>query len=351
MKAAPTSRNVDRFDAARTTPHRATGGHEHLRLGERITALREQLEARANARSAAQFQADVREARGFVRGFDGRSVSDGTSERYGRVVAQMRATGQRPEDAAIKNTFEYRRAALVHVTRTEVKGALHDLDRAKRTKDMNRAADAYNRVRTGLEMLRRYPPTTGNRKTDLTRRSVYAGPSRADPDRSNGKRVSLSGLHDDWRDAVQREAPAREQAAFAVMALTGARPAEVRGTKVRQDGDTVTLAIRGAKVDESRGVPVRTLAFSRDELASTQAGRDLTDWLGAREQRTVAHDGSVEAFRERVSRAADRAGLPQVSAYTYRHAAARDLKNEGASREEIAERMGHRSDRSQSVYG
>ncbi|EED96862.1 tyrosine-type recombinase/integrase [Burkholderia multivorans] len=37
--------------------------------------------------------------------------------------------------------------------------------------------------------------------------------------------------------------------------------------------------------------------------------------------------------------------------HTYRHAAARDMKNEGVSREAIAERLGHRSERSQSVYG
>lgn len=352
MATVPNSRNVDRFDSVRTTPHRAPGGHERLRLTERVTALRERLEARADARSAAQLQADVREARGFVRGFDSRAVSDRTADRYGRVVARMRAAGERPEDAAgSKNTFEYRRAALVHVTRIEIKSALRDLDRAKRSKDLDRAAEAYNRVRAGLETLRRYPPTTGNREADRMRRSAYNGPARAAPDRSNGKRASLSGLPDDWRDALQRAAPDRDRAAFAVMALTGARPAEVRGTKVRQHGDTVTLTIRGAKVDDARGIDVRTLTFTRDELAASQAGRDLSDWLGAREQRTVTHTGSVEAFRERVGRAADRASLPQVSAYTYRHSAARDMKNEGISREAIAERLGHRSERSQSVYG
>lgn len=351
MTTAPTHRTPDRFDAVRTTPHRATGAHEALRFGERITALRERLEARADARLAARLQADVREARGFVRGFNARDVSDRTSERYGRVVARMRTTGQRPETAASNNTFEYRRAALVHVTRVEVKDALRDLDRAKRSKDIDRAAEAYNRVRDGLETLRRYPPSTGNREADLERRSVYAGPSRTDPARSNGKRASLSGLPDDWRDAVQREAPERDRAAFAVMALTGARPAEVRGTKIRQDGDSVKFTIRGAKFDTMRGLDVRTVTITRDELADTQAGRDLSDWLGTRGQRTVTHAGSVESFRERVGRAADRAGMPQVSAYTYRHAAARDLKNNGIERQEIAARLGHRSERSQSVYG
>lgn len=348
MANAPTTRNVDRFDVMRSAPRQA---RDHLRLGERVTALRERLEARADTRAAAQLRTDVREARGFVRGFDARDVSAKTSTRYDRAVAQMREAGQRPEDAASKNTFEYRRAALVHVTRKEMKSALRDLDRYRRAGDVGRAAAAYSRVRDGLETLRRYPPTTGSREADMARRSAFTGPSRADPDKSNGKRASLAGLHADWREAVQREAPAQDRAAFAVLALTGSRPVEVRGARVRQDGDTVTLTIRGAKLDDTRGVDVRTLSYARDELTGTQAGRDLLDWLGNREQRTVAHEGTVEAFRERVSRAADRAGLSQVSAYTYRHAAAREMKNEGASREEIAERLGHRSERSQSVYG
>src|SRR5579864_6237236 len=97
-------RNVDRFDSARSTPrHRGDG----LRLGERVTALRERLEARADSRAAEQLRADVRQARGFVRGFDARDVSDNTAARYDRVVSQMREAGQQPEGAACKNTFEF----------------------------------------------------------------------------------------------------------------------------------------------------------------------------------------------------------------------------------------------------
>lgn len=350
MATAPTNRNADRFDRlhAQSAPRHAP---DRLRLDERLHALRERLEARADARMGAQLRADVREARGFVKGFDARDVSDKTSTRYDHVVTQMRELGQRPEDAGCKNTFEYRRAALVHVTRDEVKSALRDLDRYKRAGDEDRAAGAYRRVREGLETLRRYPPTTGNREADLARRSAFAGPPRAAQERSNGKRSSLDGLPADWRDAVQREASERDRAAFATLALTGARPAEVRGVRVRQEGETVMLTIQGAKVDDARGVSVRTVSYERSELEGTRAGRDLLEWLGNRDQRTVAHQGTVSAFRERVSRAADRAGLPEVSGYTYRHAAAREMKNDGTSREEIAQRLGHRSERSQSVYG
>ena len=95
MAAAPNARSIDRFDIARGGPR--TDG---LRLGERVVALRERLESRADAREAAQLRADVREARDFVRGFDSRDISTTTAARYARVVAQMRGAGQRPEDAA-----------------------------------------------------------------------------------------------------------------------------------------------------------------------------------------------------------------------------------------------------------
>ncbi|WP_353851331.1 site-specific integrase [Aquitalea sp.] len=183
------------------------------------------------------------------------------------------------------------------------------------------------------------------------RSSAFHGPARADAARSNGKRSSLTDLPPDWRDAVQREARDSDRPAVAALALTGCRPTEVRGIRVRQDENSVTLTIRGAKVDRDRGIESRSIILDRADLDSSQAGRDLAAWLGNREQRTIAYPGSVEAFRERVSRAADRAGLEQVSSYTYRHAAARELKTAGASRVEIADRLGHRSERSQSVYG
>lgn len=339
---------VDRLDALTSRP--AGGGG--LRLDERVATLRERLESRADVREAAGLRAGVREARDYVRGWSSeKAVSDTTAARYGRVVEQMREAGQQPEDARCKSTFEFRRAAVVHEARSEIKAGLRDLDKFKRAGDVDRAAAAYSRVRGGLETLRRYPPSTGNREQDLQRRSAFRGPAQSDPDRSNGKRGSLDGLPDDWRDRVQSEVRQEDRAPLAVLALSGCRPAEVKGVKVRQDVDSISLEIQGAKFDEDRGIASRSLTFEKSDLAKSQAGRDLTAWLGGRQVRTISHGGTVEAFRERVSRAAARAGLDQVSAYSYRHAEARHLKNSGTDRGEIANRLGHRSDRSQSVYG
>jgi integrase len=185
----------------------------------------------------------------------------------------------------------------------------------------------------------------------LERHSAFQGPSRPPKDRSNCKRPSLSNLPDNWRDNVQHASNDYDRPALAAMSLTGCRPAEVKGIKVRQDDERVMFEIKGAKVDEDRGIKTRCISIEKSELSQSQAGRDLQDWLGNRERRTIAHRGSVEAFRGRVARAADRAGHDDVTSYSYRHAEARELKNSDISKDEIANRLGHRSERSQSVYG
>lgn len=350
MTNASTSNPRQRFD--RLDTGRNLSPQAGLRLPERVELLRDRLEARADARAAAGLQVDVREARQHVRDWNpAQAVSQHTANRYTLAVERMAATGARPEDAKCKASFEFQRAALVHTVRSEIKQSLTDLDRARRGADVTRAADAYNRVRDGLATLRQYPPTTGCRAADLQRRSAYSGPSRAAPDRSNGKRGSISDLPADWRDRLQRQARDHDKPALAAMSLTGCRPVECQGVKVRQDDDRVTLTIKGAKFDDDRGVKTRTISLEKSELEQSQAGRDLQAWLGGREARTIAVQGSTEAFRERVSRAANRAGMEQVSSYSYRHSAARELKDNGLEKEEIADRLGHRSPHSQSVYG
>lgn len=339
---------TDRLEGVRTARPQAAP----LARAERVESLRARIEARTDVQAAREFRSTVAEARQHVKGWDAsKAVNETTADRYSRAVDAMRTKGERPEDARCKASFDFRRAALVHETRKDVKAALSEVDRAQRQGDIKRAAAAFNRVRDGLETLRKYPPSTGNREADLQRTSIYSGPRNADQDRSNGKRDSLNSLPEGWRDQVQAATNDRDKPAVAAMALTGCRPAEVRGIKVKQDDERVTLTIKSAKYDADRGIKVRELTLDKSELDQTEAGRDLKDWLGKREVRTVSHEGSGEAFRERVGRACDRAGLEQASAYSFRHASARELRESGADKSEIAERLGHRSERAQRFYG
>jgi integrase len=321
-------------------------------LTERAASVRDRLAIRAEARQAEAHRATVREARGHVKGFEpARAVSANTAGRYSATVTRMKQQGQQPEHADCKSSFEFRRAALVHVTRANLKAGLRDIDRAKRTGDLAAANEAYCRVLAGVQTLSRYPPSTGNREQDMQRQSAYRGPRW--PARSNSKRESAraAALPADWRDRMQCAACPSDRTALAVMAITGCRPAEVRGVKVQQDECSLKLTIPGAKVDETRGVNVREVTLDKAMLTQTQAGRDLKAWLGERSIRTVAYRGSCEALRDRTARAAKRAGLDNVTAYTYRHAMARDLRLEGASQSEISARLGHRAERSARDYG
>ncbi len=341
---------LDRLDTTRTQPPRGAG----LQLETRVSVLRDRLEARADSRAAGQVRDVIREARSHVRDWQpDRSVSADTSARYSRVVEQMRADGQRPEDAKCKSTFEFNRAALVYEARKDIKSALTDLDRSRRSGELDAAARAFNRLQNGLSVLRKYPPSTGSRAQDLQRQSAFTGPRHADPDRSNSKRATLDQLPAGWRDDVLLSARPADRPAVAALALSGCRPAELKGIRIskNENEDGITIKIRSAKYDSDRGIKTRELSFSRAELNETAAGRELSDWLGGREVKTISHQGTVEAFRERVARAADRAGHGEATAYSFRHAEARELRQEGADRQEIANRLGHRSERSQAVYG
>lgn len=339
----------DRFSRK---PPRAFNGENIERSVEQAKTLRELLSARVADRQAEVLRDAVREARRHIKGFDpARAVSENTAGRYASALAYMISKDEGPEDAACKASFEFRRAALIHETRTNIKSDLRDLDRAKRQGDAHAESRAATRVQASVETLRRYPPSTGKLEQDVLRRSAYCGPLL--PERSNSKRSSVLAvdLPTDWKDRMQRAARTSDRPALSTMALTGCRPVEVRGIKVRQDEDRLTITIKGAKVDDARGVAVREVTFDKTELAQTVAGRQLQAWLGKRSVRTVSYQGSCEALRDRVARTAERAGLEDVTSYSYRHAAARELRANGASHAELAVRLGHRAERSQRNYG
>ncbi len=225
------SRVVERI--AREAP-RASTPRNALDELERGPTLRERLDARTEARQLEAARALVREARGHVKGFDPvRAVSANTAGRYAAMVAYMRVNAEAPEAASCRSSFEFRRAALVHSTRADLKVGLRDWDRATRQGDARAAKDALARVHAGLETLRRYPPSSGDREQDMRRRSAYVGPQA--PVRSNSKRASAraSDLPADWRDRMQEAAASADRPALAAMALTGCRPVEVRGIKVQ----------------------------------------------------------------------------------------------------------------------
>lgn len=340
------SRGVDRSDRSAGS---SWGG---LHRAERTDMLREKLRGMTDERLASTLRDDVREARSFVKNWSEKSVSPQTADRYQQRVDMMREHAKEPTDAKSAASYDFDRAAFVYVNRAETKEALRDLDKHRRIGEVDGAARAYLRVQNGLVALRKYPPSTGNRELDLERTSLYGGPAHAE--RSNGKRDSAQALPPGWGDELQRELNSFDRAPGAVMSLTGARPAEISGVRVRQSADrqSIEFIIRSAKYEaDRRGIEQRTVSFGKQELEQSAPGRDVLEFLGNREQRTIAVQGTSDAFRQRYARAAARAGLVDASAYTARHATAKDLRASGEGRTEIARQLGHRTDRAQKTYG
>lgn len=125
MTIRNSNRTVERLEITHSARR---SGSDSLRLGERVSYLRDLLEGRADVRAAGQLRADVREARGHVKGWDASGVSPGTADRYQGAVRTMRSGSTLPESAACKASYEFRRASLIHVTRAELKQNLRTLD-------------------------------------------------------------------------------------------------------------------------------------------------------------------------------------------------------------------------------
>lgn len=294
--------------------------------------------------------AAIRDARGHVRGWNPDGVRKETRERYAEMLDRMDRSGQRPEAIAGTTRAYYSyRAALVHSARGELKEALTERDKAARTKDAAAQSRAESRIGTALAILERYPPGERDRESNLTRESLYHGPRQSA--RSTGKREALESREPDWRDRLWQEIRIPDRDAVAVLALSGARPAELaKGIKVNRTEDSLRFTIRGAKVDDctGRGQPERVISIPRKEAMATVEGRHLLE--SVRVPCNVSIDNS-NALTHRLGRAGERVGIVRVSPYDYRHAFASRLKEAGVGRTEIAAALGHRVERSQASYG
>ena len=233
----------------------------------------------------------VKEARAYVKGWSPQ-VQTRTQAQYEKLTDRLQATGKTPEQAAgTKAAYYAYRAAAVHEARSELKEALTARDKAARTQDAAGRETAEDRIRN----------------------------------------------------------------AVAVLALSGARPAELnKGVAVTRTKDGLRFDISGAKVDDrtGRGQEKRSVSVTKEAAEKSPEGRHLlTELRRTGDTRTVTPDGSTDALSRRLGRAGERAGEQHVSAYDYRHAFADRAKADGADKGELARALGHRAEESQAAYG
>lgn len=194
---------------------------------------------------------------------------------------------------------------------------------------------------------------TITRKVDALRSAALEPPAIGERKPRQGRVKSLSKLREGWQEAVYQELSEKWRPAFAVMALTGCRPAELDGLEIYPTDHAGILRFRitGKKVTEKAGQAWRELTI---DVRGTSYGLALVSEIGDQPGRLEVED-TTPAVTMAIRRAAQRAGLIKLDqtlpAYACRNAVASGMKAAGRDLAEIAGALGHSSDECQRYYG
>ncbi len=185
------------------------------------------------------------------------------------------------------------------------------------------------------------------------------------------KKGDMAKLPANWRERVLLEAQkggaraSRIVDAVALLWATGCRPAELeKGVSVQLVGKQLVIMIEGAKVGKidngevkaDRGIAKRRLTLDADLNDATRRLAAIAA-KGVKGVATVGYNaGTMRVVMNRLSRAvlgvSKAKNPPSISAYSFRHAMASDLKScDTLTDEERAQVMGHLAVDSIQAYG
>lgn len=193
--------------------------------------------------------------------------------------------------------------------------------------------------------------------------SSHTSKGRQPSSRKTSKRQSLNGLPDNWRSQLIRAMHTTEdQLALMVMALTGARPEELRmGVQlVIETNNCLTFRIQGAKVSENTGggQAWRELTVDAQSVLDDDLVYELMAYIQMHQITTIQIDPK-NAFQKRLQRVRDAMVVAsgnkawgKISAYSFRHQFAANLKADTTIHfDDISAALGHISDRTKQSYG
>lgn len=286
----------------------------------------------------------IKRVRAMLEATPASTASAGTLAGYKREVKRLAGNAHgdiggllaAARETAKSRTWYRRRAALVHVTRTMLEQLMQKQTAMQREAKDDAWSDVVKRM--------------GN-WADAFQDMIDAKPPEVlTPRRS--KRASLAGLPPDWRRLLVDRVPTYRDPAL-VCAVTGCRPAELEtGVQLRIEGGMLVARIDGAKVREKQGQPWRELAWNLE--SENDLVRELvTKVAGAGGLLTVA-TASGKRFSDALAKASARIWPKRrepLTAYSFRHAAAADMKASGLPPDEISAALGHASDVTKSMYG
>lgn len=317
--------------------------------------------------------------RGEAAAILGTEVSPRTIEQYKRNGARLhaaRALGK-PVDLSKHEgsaaTFYAYRAAVRWYAATHGIEAVREYSAAAKRGDEAAKAEAWQRVLHFAADLVQYPkdakpglPSPAMVALGLDDAKPEGAPARAkrqgrmDTSKRETAKLkaanSIARKYPDWRALVWDRLVAIKSKWLdhaAIAALTGARPEELRTAQIRRTATGIEIGITGAKVSGTKGQPWRLFALRDDGSAEY---RHIAA-MASKAWKPVGLPDGVTDYPDAFSIALSRAGaqvLPgaeRLSAYVYRHAFASDLKADGASKEQIAQALGHAVTKTQDAYG
>ncbi len=193
------------------------------------------------------------------------------------------------------------------------------------------------------------------RMVNALRVVAFEPPPPSERKKREGRVKSLTKLREGWQESVYQELSEKWKPVFAVMALTGCRPAELNGLDIRptdQEG-VLTFRIEGRKVTEKAGQAWRELTI---DVRGASYGKSIIEAVGVGVgKRVLEVEESAQAVTKAVTRAAQRAKLIRLDqtlpSYACRNAVASAMKADGRSLTEVAGALGHSTDECQKFYG
>ena len=256
-----------------------------------------------------------------------RKANDRTRQHYQKTADLY---FDRPEEAlrtTSKATYYARKAALIFVAADRMLAAI-------------KVADLLNALKSARVLRRFFTYRDG--PTALAAGSVCPISAKA----KVGKRKSLRGLPLDWREQMVAAAPSTASREWMLlMAVAGVRPEEIaNGIAVQPIADGVILKIKGAKIDRGHGQPERVVtAHGLLALLLAESGERTINAPSANSVSLAAGRLGRKVFGERRSN--------PVSAYSFRHQFASDLKASGLGGETVSAILGHAVDDTKKQYG
>jgi len=256
-----------------------------------------------------------------------RKVSERTRQHYQKTADLY---FDRPEEAlqtVSKATYYARKAALIFVAAERMVAAIkvEDLLNALKSARVLRRFFTYRDGPTAL--------AAGGACPIIAKAKV-------------GKRKSLRGLPPDWREQMVAAAPSPATRDWMLlMAIAGVRPEEIaKGIAVQPIADGVILKIKGAKIDRGHGQPERVVTVHGPlALLLAESGERTINAPSANSVSVAAGRLGRKVFGERRSHL--------VSAYSFRHQFASDLKASGLDGVTVSAVLGHSVDDTKNQYG